>query len=189
MENYVANRIGTARSVRSTLFGFKSKWENIPIFVTYFGIIDDAITTIEENEIIIEGITSGPAKDKLQKEQAMVMAALKVSGAGYAYACDIKDEVLMQKMNITKSDFANKLDEAEGALAGEIYDAINPIIDSLTNYPVTNADMTNLLAKKNAYIAVLRAPRDNRNDGKEARAEIKNQIKIIFGTFDQGKRI
>ena len=183
MENYIANRIGTSRSVRSTLLEYKPLWEHIPIFGTYYVVIDDGITAIETDETIIEGINSGVAKDKLKKEQAMVMAALKVSGAGYAYASDNNDEILMGKMNITKSDFSNKLDEAEGALAGEIFEAIKPIIDLLTDYPVTAADLDDLKAKKEDYVSVVRAPRDTRNDGKDARADVRKQLKTIFTTF------
>ena len=185
MENYLANKIGTMRSVSTTADLFHDVWENTPIMVTYFGDLDAALDVIDTNESFIEGINSGIRTDKEQKEHDMVMATLKVSAAGYAYAVDKNDEALTGKMDITKSDFSSKVDEAEPALAGEVYDAINPIIASLTGYPVVAADLLDLKNKIDAFKAVLRAPRDTRAGGKEAKIEIKRQVDIGFGVFDK----
>ena len=177
MDNHTSNEINMLRSSDNCLHTYHARYSTFTALVNYVTDLDGVLTIIDAKESIVNGITSGQTTDKANKCLAMVTVALQIAGAGYAYASDNGDDILLAKMDVTKSDFSKKVDGDDASLADMIYNTINPIIGSLTNYNITATNMTDFLGKIAAYRAVIESAHENTQAGKDARAEVKRQVK------------
>ena len=189
MDNQTSNEINMIRSADNVLHKYSTRYASLTAMGNYVTALDGVIIAIDAQESIVNGITTGQTTDKSNKCLAMVTVALIVAGAGYSYAIDTGDDILLKKMSLTKSDFARKVDGDDASLADMVYNTLNPIVASLADYNITSAIMTDFLGKITAYRAVLESAHTNIQAGKDARAAVKKQVKIGIAILDKTDKL
>ncbi|MBK7945202.1 MAG: hypothetical protein IPJ85_07830 [Flavobacteriales bacterium] len=183
------NRLSMLHAVLAVCTKYTATWTGV---LGYKKAQDELVVnvgSIVAASAVQETNMKGAALDKRFKRQAMTVKTVEVARAVFAYAEDIGDLVLREKMNLSPNDLNRKRDAVVQALAQGVRDVANGLIASLGDYGLVAADITALQAAIDAYANVVSAPRNAAVVRKGATAEIdtlmKDSMKILNNRMDK----
>lgn len=183
------NKLSMFHTVLSVCEKYKAQWTPVLGYANAHGELVVNVQSIVDASKVQETNMTGAALDKRFKRDAMTAKTVEVARAVYAYAEDIGDLVLREKMNLAPHDVNRKRDSVVGALCQGVNDVATALIASLGDYGLVVADCTALQAAIDAYAAVVSAPRTATGVRKGATAEInqlvKDSMKILNNRMDK----
>ena len=173
MNNYQENKLSMYFAVQKVCADNNSVWNGLPAFVSAFTAFEDVIQGIQDQRVIQEMDTKGVTLDKGSAEEELIEVALKVATAVHAYATEINDNTLREKINYAPSDFTKARDTILIDICQLIHDEANGVVGNLSDYGVTAAELTSLLGKIADYEAIVAGPRNAITDRSTATSELE----------------
>lgn len=173
MKNSQENKLSMYFAVQKVCADNNSVWNGLPAFVSAFTAFEDIIQGIQDQRVIQEMDTKGVTLDKGSAEEDLIDQALKVSTAVHAYATEINDNTLREKINYVRSDFTKARDTILIDICQLIHDEANSVVGSLSDYGVTAAELTLLQGKIDDYEAIVAGPRNAITDRSTATSELE----------------
>jgi hypothetical protein len=107
MKKAQINKLNMFKVVLSILMQFKALTDSIPALSKAVALLADYIINIEKMQALQSSDTTGVRTDKDNLHDQLAEEALSISGALFAYACDIANNSLKSKVDFTSSDFDN----------------------------------------------------------------------------------
>jgi hypothetical protein len=158
-------------SVQTVLKKYNQVWANSNPFKTNFNLFEANLTRLDEKELA--QLSSKPAtKGKKQALTNMLDNALLISSAGFAYSSTINDKKLKEAFNFTKSKLKVGKDLEIFDRCKLIAETADKIMDKLTDYNVTEAQLNLLNDCLKAYAENINQPRETLKSSKSSREEM-----------------
>ena len=175
-------------AVLQVCFKHALTWTGLVPYKTAHDELKANVASIENATQVQENVLVGIALDKRFKKDAMVKKTLEVAQGVFAYAEDQGDVILRAQVDFSKSDLLKERDAVIGQVCQNIHDTSNGVIASLGAYGLVAADLVELQAGIDAYVAVIASPRTAVTVRKGATAEIdalvKDSMKILNNRMD-----
>ncbi|MBK7382986.1 MAG: hypothetical protein IPI81_06555 [Flavobacteriales bacterium] len=147
------------RVVDTTCDVYVAVWTPLVPFATAVAAFKAKIKAIEDEIETQSTELDGYAMDKGKKKETMVRKAHSVANQVFAYAEDVGDTVLREKMDVSYSDLIAPRDSIVGQKCQGIHTEANAVIASLAPYGILPLDLTDLQGFIDAYELVISAPR------------------------------
>jgi hypothetical protein len=179
MEELLLRKLKMYRNVSNVLNVHKNIWETSVPFTMEVDHLDTDITDIDEKDQSLKGSES-ISEEKKQTRQKMLGAALVISGAGTAYASQIKDMGLKAKFNFSKSELAKGNEKEVYNRCMNIAVSAEPILDKLLAFNIPADQLTILKQTATAFDKLISAPREVRKSDKS----IKEEMVAIYDECD-----
>jgi len=174
MKNSQENKLSMYFAVQKVCSDNNGVWNGLPAFVSAFSAFEDVIQGIQDQRVIQEKDTKGVTQDKGSAEDELIDQALKVSTSVHAYATEINDNTLREKINYSPSDLKIARDTILIDMCQLIHDEANNVVTNLADYGVTPAELTDLQGKIDDYEAIVAGPRNAITDRSTATIELEN---------------
>lgn len=171
------NKFSMYFAVQKVCTDNNSVWSGLPAFVNAFGEFEGVIQSIQSNRLVQEQDTKGVTQDKGSAGGVLIEQALKVSTAVHAYATDVNNNTLREKINYTLSDLKKARDTILIDKCQLIHDEANNVVANLGDYGITVAELADLQGKIDDYEAIVAGPRNAITDRSTATAELENLFK------------
>lgn len=134
-------------------------WSGLGAFVTAFGDFEGIIQQIGDARLIQEGQTVGIAENKQKEEDEMIDKTIEVGSAVFAYASDIGDNELREKIDYSPSSLRRSRDTVLKDRCQLVHDEANNVIANLSDYGIVAADLTDLQNAIDNYVDIIAKPR------------------------------
>ncbi len=177
MNSTQANKLNSYLAVQSVLEGTEV-WKALPAFVTGAEELDDHISTLQS---LAQTQTSrnGAAAEKAQAFQVLVDAAFETAAATRACAVASSNRELARRVDFSRSDVGKGRDTEVIARCQDILAAATEHLDSLGDYGITQAKLTSLKKKIDAFQAVQPKPRHGRAMSSSATKELAKLFREV----------
>lgn len=159
MNRIQESQVGMFYTTDGVLTDNNTLWTGSPAMValvTEFRLNIGSIENATEQQV--KDIT-GHAKAKAAALTAMVNKTLHVGGAGMAYAEATGNRALAEEMNVVPSELRGYRDAIVAQRCQGVHTAANANAAALVGYGVAAADLTDLQATIDAYLALVASPR------------------------------
>jgi uncharacterized protein (UPF0297 family) len=137
----------------------KEEYADIPAFVN---TVNELKTHVSEIQAVTqqqtETVSKGATKDKSSVIDRLVELSMKVANPIYVYAFNTANNRLLQKVSVNKSMFYHDHDQASLILAKIILAEANTLSETLTDYGISSADITELETVISQLEALINAP-------------------------------
>jgi hypothetical protein len=161
------------QTVVETTESYKSVWELVPIFAMVFKELKDLLAKIlvvaKAAGVDLKGVTEG--KNNTLDELATLL--YEVCSNLALFAARNKNASLHAKVFLAESEIKGKKDGDLIIFANEVLDLVNQYKASLTDYAITEADITRLTALIADATKELPTPGSKYSDRKAAHAELE----------------
>lgn len=168
---------------------YKSIWSGLVAYVNAFADFETIIDDIETQRLIQAGKITGIATNKTKEEDEMIQITIEVAGAVFAYAADIEDNELMEKVNYSSSELKDLRDTFLKDICLLIHHEADEVIDKLADYGKTPADLTQLKKEIDDFADILAKPRTAIGTRSTATSQLiillKNGDKILETRMDK----
>jgi len=171
MEELLLRKLKMYRNVSDVLNTHKIVWETSKPFKMEVDNLDANVKDIDEKDQSLKGSQS-VSEEKKQMCQKMLGAALVMSGAGTAYASQIKDMGLKAKFNFSKSELAKGNEKEVYNRCMNIAVSAEPILDKLLDFNIPADQLTILKQAASAFDKLISAPREVRKSDKSTKEEM-----------------
>lgn len=126
----------------------------------------------------IQGLVSkGYTEDKAFRKVEMVDAGVIIIGAASAYARVVKNLPLLENINFSRSELLYARDQDSYSKCEIVSNAVEPLMQDLTNYGLTPDDLDNFIGKINAFKEAVQNPRAAIVDRKSATEQLVEKFK------------
>jgi len=177
MDNATNNQIRMIRTTIKAMDLNPNPWDGFVKMESYVGQVKGIVLDIDAKFDLLMEIDGGPKKRKELVRNLLIQSTLKISGSGYAYADDEDETLLMEKMDITKSDITALVDSEQANKAEMVLNVVTPLVSSLGDYNVLLADLTDLHDLIVEYRDFLTAPKNSNDAGSGLRDDILLLVK------------
>lgn len=134
-------------------------WSGTAAMVTLKTEFDANITSIEAALAVQVKDITGHTKAKAVALDTMINKTLQVAGAAMAYAEATKNPGLAEEMNLSASELRNYRDAVVAQRCQGVHVSATTNLAALAGYGVAAADLTELQANIDAYLALVASPR------------------------------
>jgi hypothetical protein len=163
-------------------------WSAKPAIVAAKAFVENSIKRIRLYRLVQERNHKGLTTAKTQVQSGLVNAVLKLIDGLVSYASSVNDQDLLQSINYTKSDLTHERDNNLVDMARVVYTAAEPRAHELSEFEVTEADITAVDDLIGQYEIAMPAKRVSVNEQKVATKNIEQEFKSIDlyfrNTFD-----
>ena len=147
-------------------------WSGTPAMVTLKTEFDANVGSIEAALAIQVKDITGYAKAKAASLEKLVSKTLQVAGAAMAYAEATKNPGLSEEMNISASELRNYRDAVVAQRCQGVHSAATTNLAALAGYGVVAADLTELQADIDAFLALTLSRIDPQAETERYRAQV-----------------
>lgn len=166
-------KLNAHRTLSSTLSDFKSKWTSLGAFKRAVTAFDDCLETIDDLARI-QADKSGAGAEKALCLVALVTDAHTISSAVAALAADTNDANLAAKVAFSRSVLKRGRETQIITRCENIHAAATENLDALDDeYGVTQAKLTALQQKIDAFRTAQPKPRRTRASGSAATEQLR----------------
>ena len=160
MQNIHQNQYRMFTSVRVTLTGHETdnSWTNLPALVKAVGELDTVNSGIAA-QLEVTAVPNGAAIRKKNALAALVSLAHEVAAATHAYATEAGDDELAAEVDFSLSDLAKGRPASVIARCNKIAALAAENLDALADSNITQAKLTALGKKTDAFEKVASKPR------------------------------
>jgi len=164
-------------------------WNGVPAMVQAHTEFKANLTALELAVSRQVADITGHTKDKAAAEEKMIAKTLSVAGAVMALATVNGDNGLAEAMNLSPSELRRYRDSVVAQRCMGVHDAATTNAAALVAYGVAAADITDLKARIDAYVALIAQPRNMITARKGATAEIgaliRDTMKLLNKRLDR----
>jgi hypothetical protein len=164
-------------------------WNGIPAMVQAHTEFKANLTALELAVSRQVADITGHTKDKAAAEEKMIAKTLSVAGAVMALATVNGDNGLAEAMNLSPSELRRYRDSVVAQRCMGVHDAATTNAAALVAYGIAAADITELKALIDAYVALIAQPRNMITARKGATAEIgaliRDTMKLLNKRLDR----
>lgn len=175
MNTIQTNKLRAYQAVALVLESNQSVWENLPAFVTAAGEFTGLIPEIQALAQT-QASRAGAANEKAYTLAALGEAAFEISAAVHAYAVTTQDYALEGRVDFSRSTIGYGREATVLARVRDIHAAATTELADLTDYGVTQAKLTALKKKIDAYEATLAKPRQQIATGSAATQSLQGKF-------------
>jgi hypothetical protein len=176
MNKHQENKLSMYKTTRQALQNNTSVWEKVPAIVTTFKEFETSIEEIEnllkKQSIDLTGIT----QTKEERLSILADAAMAIAGPLHAFASQMSNSSLMQKVNIFRSDILDARDSTVIELVQIIADTAKENLTSLADFGINQASITDLQEKVDDFNAITSAPRISVTERKVITIELEKGL-------------
>ena len=151
----------------------------LPQFATYFGEIQSANGQIQLELVKQEADNSGDTIAKKQLRETLILQAGDISRRVVAYATNSNNIVLLNLVDYKDSDLKKSSDQKLVSSCRVICENANNCVDSLTEYGVNAAMITNLQNMINDFNYTIPKGRLSKTDSGEATKRLSDLFKTL----------
>ena len=180
MNDVQENKLSMYFAIQKVCTDNNGVWNGLPAFVSTFGEFETVIQSIQDIRLVQEQDTKGVTQDKQSAGEILIEQALIVSTAVHAYATDVNNNTLREKVNYSPSDLKIARDTIIIDMCQLVHNEANNVLADLADYGITAAELTDLQGKLDDYEAIVAGPRDAITDRASATAELES----LFVTGD-----
>jgi hypothetical protein len=175
MNNNQTNKLRAYQAVELVLEANQSVWENLPAFVTAAG---EFTALLPEIQALAQAQASreGASNEKAYAHAAVSEAAFEVGAAVHAYAVTTQDYALEGRVDFSRSTIGYGREASVLARVRDIHAAATAELANLADYGVTQAKLTALKKKMDAFEAVLAKPRQQIATGSAATQSLQGKF-------------
>lgn len=178
MNNNQNNKFRSYQAVELVLETNQPIWANLPAFVTAAGEFSNVIA-----EILALAQTQasreGAASEKAYALEALGDAAFEVGAAVHAYAVTTQDYALEGRVDFSRSTIAYGREAAVLARVRDIQAAATEQLANLADYGITQAKLTALKKKIDAFEVSLARPRQQIAAGSAATQSLQGKFNEV----------
>jgi hypothetical protein len=164
-------------------------WNGVPAMVQAHTEFQANLTALELTVNKQVADIKGHAKDKAAAEEKMIAKTLSVAGAVMALATVNGDNGLAEAMNLSPSELRRYRDSVVAQRCMGVHDAATANAAALVAYGIAAADIVDLKARIDAYVALIAQPRNMITARKGATAEIgaliRDTMKLLNKRLDR----
>ncbi|MBI9038529.1 MAG: hypothetical protein JEY97_10380 [Bacteroidales bacterium] len=153
------NKFSMYLAVQIVCNNFGIIWGEFIAFVKAFGDLQAIISQITETRLIQEGNTKGVAENKQKEEDEMINKTVSIASAVFAYASEIGDNELREKINYSPSKLKFSRDTILRDRCQLVHEEASKVIDNLGDYGILAADLVELQKEIDDYAAIIAKPR------------------------------
>ena len=179
MEELLLRKLKMYRNVSNVLDTHKNVWETSVPFTMEVDNLNTNVKGIDEKDQSLKGSQS-ISEEKKQRYQKMLGAAFVISGAGTAYASQIKDMGLKAKFDFSRSELAKGNEKEVYNRCMNIAVSAEPILDKLLAFNIPADQLTILKQTASVFDKLISAPREVRKSDKS----IKEEMVAIYDECD-----
>ncbi|MEO8591092.1 MAG: hypothetical protein ABI432_17060 [Flavobacteriales bacterium] len=189
MNQVQENRMSMAYAAMLVLDNNTGIWSVVPAMVQAHTEFKANLTALElaVNKQVAD--IKGHAKDKAAAEDSMIAKTLSVAGGVMALATVNGDNGLAEAMDLTPSELRRYRDSVVAQRCMGVHDAATANAAALVAYGITAADITDLKARIDTYVALIAQPRNMITARKGATAEIgaliRDTTKLLNNRLDR----
>lgn len=125
MNNGQMNKLAMYQAVQAVCEEFKSTWNGLPAFTGALGRFNLLLEDIADKQVQQEADTAGVSAEKNQVRMRLMAESLRVAHAIHAYAALNNLPELLERTNITESDF-------ERAREAQVISSVRFILETAT---------------------------------------------------------
>ncbi|PCH95983.1 MAG: hypothetical protein COB85_04090 [Bacteroidetes bacterium] len=177
MNSNQENKLSMYYAVQKVCADNNSVWTGLPAFVNAFGEFEAVIQGIQDNRVIQERDIKGVTQDKGGAADELIDQAFKVSTAVHAYATEVGNNTLREKINYSLTDFGRARDTVIIDICQLIHDEAKIVVADLVDYGIKTADLADLLSKLSDYELLVAGPRNAITDRSTATGELDDLLK------------
>lgn len=177
MNSTQSNKLNSYLAVQAVLDGTKV-WESLPAFAAGVEELEEHIATLQ-SLAQAQSSQNGAAAEKAQAFQVLVDAAFETAAATRACAVASSNRELARRVDFSRSDVGKGRDTEVVARCQDILAAATENLASLADYGITQAKLTNLKKKIEAFQAVQPKPRKGRAASSSATKELAKLFKEV----------
>ena len=177
MNGLQENKLSMYFAVQKVCTDNNGVWTGLPAFVNAFGEFEAVIQGIQDTRVVQERDIKGVTQDKGSAADELIEQAFKVSTAVHAYATEVNNNTLREKINYSLSDLKIARDTLLIDLCQLIHDEATVVVADLTDYGIKAADLADLLSKLSDYELLVAGPRNAITDRSTATVELDILLK------------
>ena len=152
-------RVGMFYSTTQVLDNNNALWSGTPAMGTLKTEFEANISSIESALTVQVKDITGHTKAKSASLEKMISKTLQVAGAAMAYAEATKNPGLAEETNIVASELRNYRDAIVAQRCRGVHTAASGNLAELAGYGIVAADLAELQADIDAYLALVATPR------------------------------
>ncbi len=173
MEKRLINRLSMNYSTREACERHESSLSELQAFNDAFQEFKADLSRIEALIRFQEMTTKGITQDKNTRKVAMAETAMAIAHAVYCYACNLNDEILMSKVNVTSNEIRYTQSPLALQRAIAIYNIAEEHIENLSGYGISASTLNDFRTRIDAFKRALIKPRDAQAMKKAANLELR----------------
>ena len=177
MENQTTNQIRMCELTNHTLSTYSDKWAGFIPFENSVVQFRSSLSIINKKIGTVLSLDNGASNLKMQYCQLMADSSIKICNIVYAYAIGTGDIILKKQMDISKSRFLKLADAEKAEMAQMILNVVSPMIESLSDYKISQDDLDQLQQHTQNFRSVMNIPKMNINLVSEAIVELKLEVR------------
>lgn len=166
-------------TVKSVCNSFNTAWSNLPAFVNAYGEFSNKLEHLKTLAAKQSDVIKGQRLEKREKRKIMANACMTVVNALLVYAEIEGLNVLKNRVDFHKSEILYGRASKSIGFVSIVLEAANEHINNLSDYGVSQADVTALDTAYNDYIGVISAPREAIVSRKVITQNISNTVREI----------
>jgi hypothetical protein len=151
----------------------------LPLFSTYFTVIQSTVAQIQAVQVQQETDKSGNTVVKNQYRVALIAQTIDVGRRVVAYAINVNNNILLAQVDYTESDLKKSSDVNLISIAQVIHDSANTNIAALATYGVTAAILTTMQTAITNFSGAIPKGRVGTTDGEQS----TQQLATLFNTL------
>jgi hypothetical protein len=151
----------------------------LPLFSTYFTVIQSTVAQIQAVQVQQETDKSGNTVVKNQYRVALIAQTIDVGRRVVAYAINVNNSVLLAQVNYTESDLKKSSDVNLVSIAQVIHDSANANVAALATYGITAAILTTMQTSITNFSGAIPKGRVGTTDGEQS----TQQLATLFNTL------
>jgi len=169
------NKLRAYQAVELILETHKATWEILPAFATAVGEFTPIITEIL-SLAQTQASREGASNEKAYALEALGKAAFEVGAAVHAYAVTTEDFALEGRVDFSRSTIVYGREASVLARVRDIHAAATTQLANLADYGITQAKLTALKKKIDAFEASLAKPRQQIAESSAATQTLSQQF-------------
>ena len=178
MNDRQENKLSMYLAVQKVCNQNNSVWSGLGAFVTAFGDYEGIIQKIRDARLIQEGQTVGISENKQKDEDEMIDKTIEIGSAVFAYASDISNNELREKIDYSPSSLRRARDTILKDRCQLVHDEANNVIANLSDYGIAAADLTDLQNAIDNYVDIIAKPRTAIGTRATATTQIVDLLKL-----------
>jgi hypothetical protein len=151
----------------------------LPLFSTYFTVIQSTVAQIQAVQVQQETDKSGNTVVKNQYRVALIAQTIDVGRRVVAYAINVNNNILLAQVDYTESDLKKSSDVNLVSIAQVIHDSANANVAALATYGVTAAILTTMQTAITNFSGAIPKGRVGTTDGEQS----TQQLATLFNTL------
>jgi hypothetical protein len=175
MNSNQSNKLRAYQAVELVLETNQTTWAGLPAFVTaageFSGVIAEILALAQT-----QASREGAANEKAYALEALGDAAFEVGAALHAYAVTLQDFALEGRVDFSRSTIVYGREAAVLARVRDIHAAATEQLAKLADYGITQAKLTALKKKIDAFEASLARPRQQIAAGSAATQSLQGKF-------------